>query len=208
MARPLPVLVDPKISRAKLQREIQAWKTNEADYRQRGWLLLRHEDLTVELGFLGRIPLGNTQVPILLPAVRLDYENYDLWPPSFTFIDVFSREASEPLLAQALIMSETGPRNVLLRNGEGKAFLCVPGTREFHDHPQHSGEPWALFRSRKMGSIAVIAERVSQSMTETIQGIGMQPVLGQGLQVQVQAQQLPPEILQQMFGHAGAQNVA
>jgi Predicted metal binding domain len=201
-----PVLVDPEISRAKLGREIAAWRSNEAEYRSRGWLLLAHDDLTVELGLLGRIPLGNAQVPILLPAIRLDYDNYDLWPPSLTFIDVFSREAADPLLPQALIVGDAGPRNILLRNGEGKVFLCVPGTREFHDHPQHSGEPWPLFRSRRMGSLAVVAERVWQSMTQTIQGVGLQPVLAQQIQIQLPAQQIPPEILQQMLGQA--QNAA
>jgi hypothetical protein len=197
-----PVLVDPEISRAKLAREVAAWRSNETEYRERGWLLLAHEDLTVELGFLGRIALGNAQVPIVLPAIRLDYDNYDLWPPSLTFIDVFTREAADPLLSQALIIGDAGPRNILLRNGEGKWFMCVPGTREFHDHPQHSGEPWPLFRSRKMGSPAVLAERVWQSMTRTIQGVGLQPVLMQQLQIQVPAQQIPPEILQQMLGQA------
>jgi len=195
VASPERVLVDPEISRAKLQREVEAWRANEAEYRRRGWLLVRHDDLTVELAFLGRIPLGNAQVPIVLPTVRLDYDNYDLWPPSMTFIDIFSGEAAEPQLTQALLMTETGPRQILLRNADGKAFLCVTGTREFHDHPQHTGEPWALFRSRKMGSLSVVAERVWQSMTQTIQGIGFQAVLGQGLPPQVvQVQQLPPEL--------------
>jgi hypothetical protein len=206
VASGVPVLVDTEISRRKLEREIAAWRSNEKEYRARGWLLLAHDDLKVELGFLGRIPLGNGQAPILLPTVRLDYDNYDLWPPSLTFIDVFSRDAADPPLPQALIIGDAGPRNILLRNGEGKAFLCVPGTREFHDHPQHSGEPWALFRSRKMGSLAVIAERVWQSMTQTIQGIALQPALLQQLQIQLPAQQIPPEILQQMLGQA--QNAA
>lgn len=206
MASEQLVLVEPEISRTKLGREIAAWRSNEAEYRARGWLLLAHDDLTVELGFLGRIPLGNAQVPILLPAIRLDYENYDLWPPSLTFIDVCTREPADPQLPQALIVGDAGPRNILLRNGDRKVFLCVPGTREFHDHPQHSGEPWPLFRSRKMGSLAVIAERIWQSMTQTIQGLAMQPVLMQQLQIQLPGAQLPPEILQQMFGQA--QNAA
>lgn len=195
MANAETVLVDPEISRAKLQREVDAWRANEADYRGRGWLLVRHDDLTVELAFLGRIPLGAAQVPIILPTIRLEYENYDLWPPSMTFIDIFTGDSGDPQLSQAFLVTETGPRNILLRNADGKAFLCVPGTREFHDHPQHTGEPWALFRSRKMGALAVVAERVWQSMTQTIQGIGFQPILGQGLPPQVvQVQQLPPEI--------------
>ncbi|MDX6453829.1 MAG: hypothetical protein QOH16_3878 [Gaiellaceae bacterium] len=206
MASGPPVLVDPEISRGKLGREIAAWRSNEREYRARGWLLLDHDDLTVELGFLGRIPLGNGQAPILLPAIRLDYENYDLWPTSLTFIDPFTREPAPAPLPQALIVGDAGPRNILLQNGEGKHFLCVPGTREFHDHPQHSGEPWALFRSRKMGSLAVVAERVWQSMTQTIQGIALQPALLQQIQIQLRAQQIPPEILQQMLGQA--QNAA
>lgn len=207
MARPDRVLVEPEISRQKLQREVDAWRSNEADYRARGWLLLRHDVLTVELAFLGRIPLGNAQVPIVLPTIRLEYENYDLWPPSMTFIDVFTGDAAEPLLLNAFLMTDSGPRNILLRNADGKAFLCVPGTREFHDHPQHSGEPWALFRARKMGALAVIAERVSESMTNTIKGVGIQPVLVQPMPQQVVEMQLPPEI-QQALLQAAQQNAA
>jgi hypothetical protein len=207
VASPERVLVDPEISRTKLEREIEAWRANDADYRTRGWLLLRHEGLSVELAFLGKIPLGNAHVPIVLPTIRLEYENYDLWPPSMTLIDIFTGEPTEPQLTQAFLMTDTGPRQILLRNADGKAFLCVPGTREFHDHPQHSGEPWSLFRSRKMGALAVVAERVSQSMTQTIQGLGMQPVLVQQPPQQVIQMQLPPEI-QQALLQAAQQNAA
>jgi hypothetical protein len=140
-------------------------------------LLLRAdlEVLVVELAFLTLIPMGSTQVPIVLPTVRLTYENYDLWPPSLSFIDVFSGLSCSAPLTEALIEGPDGqPRNVLMRDEAGRPFLCLRGTREYHAHPDHSGDLWALYRREKRGAIAVISERVHATMTSLVAGVGMQ----------------------------------
>lgn len=169
-------LVDPSVSRAKLGREIESWRRNEADYRRKGWVMLRADlDLLfVEIAFLTLIPMGNARVPIVLPVIRLDFDNYDLFPPSMTFIDIFTGQATRvPLNAWV-----TGPdgqmRNVLIENSAGKQFLCFQGIREYHEHPDHDGDNWLLYRHEKHGSIAVICDLVWSTMTSTVAGVQVQ----------------------------------
>lgn len=180
-SHPHPVLVDRGVSRAKLERELGAWRRNEADHRRRGFVLLSADlkALVVEIAFLTLIPMGATQIPVVMPVIRLDYGNYDLWPPSLTFIDVFSRRACNAPLDEALLPGPDGePRNVLMRNASGKQFLCLRGTREYHEHPDHDGDLWALYRDDHRGAIAVICERVHETMTSLVAGIGMQMQAG------------------------------
>jgi hypothetical protein len=75
------------VSRAKLKRELDAWQRNAVDYRRRGMVILRADDLVVEVAFFGLLPIGSAQLPVVAPTIRLEFDNYDLWPPSVQFID-------------------------------------------------------------------------------------------------------------------------
>jgi hypothetical protein len=192
---PEPTLVDPAISRRKLERELEDWRASEVEYRNRGWLLVRRDDLVVEVAFAKPIRLGGAVYPLIVPTVRFDYTNYDLWPPSLTFIDLLTGEPSPPPLGQAFLRTPEGAvNNILLTHPTGKPFLCVRGTREFHEHPEHTGEPWALYRAQRAGALSVLCDLISTTMTETVQGIGMMPVLGQQQPQQQVEMQLPPEL--------------
>jgi hypothetical protein len=206
-AEAVPTLVDPAISLRKLERELDAWRKSETEYRSKGWLLVRRDALVVEVAFARRLQLGGAVLPLLIPTVRFDYANYDLWPPSLTFIDFFSGEPSPSPLAQAWLSTPNGAQNILLNHPNGKPFLCIRGTREFHEHPQHTGEPWALFRAHGAGALAVLCDLIATSMTNTVGGLGMAPVL---VQQQPQPQQmiemaLPPEMQAALIAAAQAQ---
>lgn len=175
-----PQLVNPAVSRAKLGRELSAWRKHEADYRRRGWILLSADDLVVEVAFLTLIPMGTSHVPVVVPTIRLEYDNYDLWPPSLTFIDVFTGHPTDSPLPNAWVDGPDGqPRNVLIKNSVGKQFICFPGTREFHKHPDHDGDVWELYRADGYGSLAVVCDRVHSTLTAFVAGvqIQMQPSL-------------------------------
>lgn len=169
-----PQLVDPATSRKKLRRELTVWREHEVDYRRRGWILLRTDDLVVEVAFLTLIPMGSTNIPVVAPTIRLEYDNYDLWPPSLTFIDIFSGRPSESPLDKAWVDGPDGPRNVLIRNPVGKQFICFPGTREFHEHPDHDGDSWELYRGSGHGRLAVICDRIHSSLTALVAGVQIQ----------------------------------
>ncbi len=75
-------LVDPEITCRKLDREVDLWRESADIYRRRGWILLDRREEVVEVAFVGHLPLGPQMVPVISACVRLDYTNYDLWPPA------------------------------------------------------------------------------------------------------------------------------
>jgi hypothetical protein len=175
----LPVLVDPLVSREKLRREVEFWKANGIR-NDRGWILLNYDEeaLSLEVGFLAKLATTSSSgfLPALVCAVRLTYENYDLWPPSLTFVDAFSRQPALPHVG-ALVQTQGGPRNVLISAHPATQlpFLCIPGIREYHSHPQHTGDEWLIHRSAGEGNISTICDRVWRFMVNNV--IGLQVVV-------------------------------
>jgi Predicted metal binding domain len=168
------VLVDPDVTRSKFDRELDLWKEH-GDREHRGWLLLRedHENLMVELALIVGLPTSTPGLlPIVVCAIRLTYENYDLWPPSLTFIDVLSREPSPPRV-RALQATPQGPSDVLIAIHPSieRPFVCLPGIREYHSHPQHTGDNWLLHRPMNEGSISTISERLWRMMAKNVLGL-------------------------------------
>jgi hypothetical protein len=168
------VLVDPALSRAKLDRELAQWAKHADRYRARGWLLVARDDLTVDVALAAAVALTSSPAPLptVTACIRLRYDNYDLWPPSLTFIDLFSGQPA-PLHVRALVPTDDGPRDVLIAgHPDGKLpFLCIPGVREYHSHPQHSGDDWLLHRSQGTGRVATICDRVWRFMTHNVVGL-------------------------------------
>jgi hypothetical protein len=201
----IPTLVDPAISRRKLERELDAWRSSEKEHRTKGWLLVRHDDLVVEVAFAKLVQLAGIALPLLLPTVRFDYSNYDLWPPSLSFIDLFTGDVTR-LPLQAFLTTANVTQNILLDHPSGKQFLCVRGTREFHEHPQHTGELWALYRAQGAGALAVLCDLIATTITNTIAGIGVIPALAQPPPQQQVQLALPPEIQAALMQAAQAQS--
>lgn len=194
----VPRLVPERVTTAKLAAELRDWHTNADVYRRRGWLMLDHSDRRVEIAFIASVPLiGITAAPVITAAIRLDYHNYDLWPPSLTFIDPRTRQPALPVV-RALANTEQGPRDALVENhpATGLPFLCLPGIREYHSHPQHSGDDWLLHRRSGAGRIAVICERIWQRMVLNVVGLhvavqAFPPQVGTQLQIVIAQGELP-----------------
>jgi hypothetical protein len=167
----------------KLAKELADWDLNADSYRRRGWLMLERGETSVTIAFLAPLPLAVAVVPMIAACVRFDYSNYDLWPPSLTFIDPFTREPTQPFL-DALHAGGDGPRNAIpgLHPTTGRPFLCLPGVREYHAHPQHSGDDWLLHRTAGEGRLAVLSTHIWQWMVRTVIGL------------RVLIQTVPPEL--------------
>lgn len=169
--------VDPVVTKKKLQRDLEHWNTHSRA-RERGWLLLSADvdQLLVEVAFTARISLsaGSGPMSAVVCAIRLDYSNYDVLPPSLTFIDFISGEPATPHVG-AFVPTEAGPRNVLIaaHPDTRQPFLCIPGIREYHTHPQHSGDDWLLHRSQGEGSLLTICERVWRFMALNVIGLNL-----------------------------------
>jgi hypothetical protein len=178
--------VDPQVSRAKFDRELAEYWQLEADYRRRGWLLIRAEFPLV----LVVLAAPQLAPPAIVTGVAFDYTNYDMLPPSVRLVDSFTGEpymANElptylkraveaggppipnlqlPLGAQARLISQQplmqwyGPEDI--------PFLCIAGVREYHEHPGHSGDAWELHRRSGAGRLV--------RLLETIAKYGVQPI--------------------------------
>lgn len=198
------VVVDPDVTRRKLERELELWRENEETYRRRGWILLGHHDLEVDVGFLGRLPIGAQQIPAMTACIRIDFTNYDLWPPAVEFINPFTGEYAPPPV-QALVDSDEGPRDLIVHSHPetNRPFFCVPGIRQYHDHPQHSGDSWLLHRKSGEGSLATISDRIWRTMARNLLGIHveLQTLPGQ-LKFELRVANAPGEVVPMMWEQA------
>jgi hypothetical protein len=136
--------------------------------------VLGRDDLTVDVAFLARVLLGGqAPLPVVSVCVRLDFSNYDLWAPSVTFLDVFTRA---PIVGgphvQAITVENGEVANVVVtpHPRTGGPFLCLPGIREYHSHPQHDGDDWLLHRGAGEGSLWWLCEQIWLRMARNVIG--------------------------------------
>ena len=203
-------VVDPEVTRRKLERELELWRDNEETYRRRGWILLGHRGLEVDVGFLGRLPLAAQVIPVMTACVRLDFTNYDLWPPSVEFIDPSTGEYAPPFV-QALVESGEEAHNLVVDShpATNRPFFCIPGIRQYHDHPQHSGDSWLLHRAAGEGTLATICDRIWRGMARNVLGIHLElGTLPGQLQVQLRVTTAPGEVVPALWEQAKQQEQA
>jgi hypothetical protein len=202
------IVVDPEVTRRKLERELELWRENAATYRRRGWILLERRDLEVDVGFLGRLPVGAQPIPAMTACVRIDFTNFDVEPPSVEFINPCTGDFTPPPV-QALVDTEEGPRDLVVQShpDTNRPFFCVPGVRQYHAHPQHSGDDWLLHRNAGEGSLATICDRIWRAMARNLLGVHVevQTLPGQ-LQLQLRLASAPGEIVPQLWDQAEEQN--
>lgn len=175
---PLPLLVDPAVSEAKLMRQLADWEANSEIYRDRGWHLLGHNGLEVEISFAARLPISQAGDLVAIPlAIRLSFHNYDVWAPSLRVIDPISRRALQIPRVRALDFDATDEAGVPLdlfinhHPDTGLVFLCKPGTREYHTHFEHSGDDWLLYRDQGFGTIGHLCDLLWRTAVRTIGGL-------------------------------------
>lgn len=180
-----PVLVPPEVSQAKLDRELSQWHDNADAYRRRGWILLSNEGLQVEVAFIVSLSIGAGSLPAVPVAIRLRYDNYDLWPPSLTFIDPRTGEPANPMVQAIELLGSEARNSLLIHPLTGRPFLCIPGLQEYHSHPQHTGDDWLLYRGKGPGRLAVVCDTVWRRMVRNIVGlqVGVQFLPGEQSQV-------------------------
>ncbi len=163
-----PVHVSAEISRRKLERELADWHAVEDSYARRGYWIIRRDDLVVDVAFLAQLTLQRAALPLVAAIARFDFANYDLWPASVTFIHPLTRETGGPVIMPVESDGAGGLVELVLPHPvHQRAFLCVRGTREYHDHPQHSGDDWLLYRGVGDGRLAVLCERLWRGFTES-----------------------------------------
>lgn len=176
----MEALVDPAVSETKFNRELENFRKLEDIYRQKGWWMLRAQFPEISVVFAS----PKLKPPSVLFGVELNFENYDLWPPSVRLVDPFTRipylfdqlafklprlvpaqvppGQPTPLLQQDLMVAH---------RGDQIPFLCLPGVREYHDHPGHTGDSWLLHRGRGEGTLNFILTQIYKYGVEPIRSM-------------------------------------
>lgn len=176
--------VDPSVSRAKFERELEEYRALEGEYRRRGWLLLaaKYPHVLVALAAPQLTP------PAIVTGVAFDYANYDAQPPSVRLVNPFTGEpykgnqlpttlnrqvqmsgAMMPGLPGGVAMLAHQPY-MQFHSPEDVPFLCIAGVREYHEHPAHTGDAWELHRAAGAGRLT--------RLLDIIYRYGVQPVTG------------------------------
>ncbi|MYB45883.1 MAG: DUF2604 domain-containing protein [Acidimicrobiia bacterium] len=175
MASTVSQYVDPAVSRAKFDREVAEFLTLDADYRARGWFLVKAEWPLATVLLVSK----RTSPPAIVTTVRFDYTNYDVEPPSVRLVDPFSgRPLMNKELPLRLHRMIPGPETVLpdgntiqlntaqdlmqAPSPDDVPLLCIPGVKEYHDHPGHSGDPWELHRPAGTGRLVRLLEVITK----------------------------------------------
>jgi len=139
--------VSPNVSKKKFDQEIDLLNGSMDIQRKRGIIVLKIEYPNVFIAFS---VVKLKPVPIAF-AVQINFDNYDFEPLSVTFVNPFT-------LKPVCDIKEIGcqfPRPIpnssqlttLLQQDEGRPpFICLPGFREYHNHPFHNGDAWLLHK--------------------------------------------------------------
>lgn len=122
----------------------------------------------------------NMKPRIIATAIRVDFTDYDAQPLSVKFVDPFEdRElpAGElltnlPRRAPSAQLPPWMPPEIAAQipvqliplcqsyAPDKPAWLCLPGVREYHEHPGHTGDAWELHRASGAGSLFSIVDTV------------------------------------------------
>jgi hypothetical protein len=117
----------------------------------------------------GAITMAIAAVPSIAAQAfkaRFDLTDYDLRAPSLEFRDPWT-DALLPYgtMFRALEYEKDRQAHLVLLDDHPtthKPFLCLRGIREYHEHPQHSGDDWLLYRTEmSLFSIVMSLWRVS-----------------------------------------------
>lgn len=169
-------VVDPAVSRAKFNRDLDSFKQFSAEHRARGWFLVEAEFPTVTV----LLTSPKMRPVTVVFAVRFDYTNYDFDPPSVRFVDALSgRVLTAHELPNRLPQAVPIPQlpyafqsqELLQAYGQDKEpFLCISGVREYHEHPGHTGDSWFLHRVGREGDLSRLLHVIYRNGVEPIQG--------------------------------------
>ncbi len=165
-------IVQPEVTRIKFDNEIAKFRAVESENRKRGIICLKVEYPVIELAFTAHL----LKPPAIVFAVSIDFTNYDVEPPSIVFIDIFNGQpvttkdvhakfiklgpGNIPGPGGQMISVPNFPQSILVGEPNERPFLCIPGVKEYHNHPQHTGNSWLLSRTNGEGELAFLIDQL------------------------------------------------
>jgi hypothetical protein len=151
--------VDVEVSKLKFNREkdlllgegkdfvaAQGWEIIEFEYPILA-VILTHPKNKRRLGF------------------RFLCDDWDDQPPSLSLFDPASPKVELPWAKWPQKGWNVGDRHAHYP----KPFLCLPGIREYHSHPNHLGDHWVNYRANDRDSykLRYIVDRVHQKFSQS-----------------------------------------
>lgn len=199
--------IDPSVNRLKFDRELVRLTEQRDLLDSRGIFVLGSTRFPIiDLLFVPKHPLRavvpvvqkggiilpqGTTIAVDIPSLaarafkaRFDLSDYDLLAPSLDFLDPSNDQPLQyATMFRALEFETQRKAHIVLLDAHpmtGRPFLCLRGIREYHEHPQHSGDQWLLYRENmSLFSIVMSLWRVALDLVRA--NLLFQP---QGIQVQ------------------------
>ena len=174
-------VIDEAVTREKYELELAEFRSRALDHQRRGWWLLDATFPTVFVVFA----TSQLRPAAIVCGVLIDFTNYDLEPPSVRLVDPFTRKPYKfkelptalmrkqvitlpPGLAVAGAEMVQGIPLMQAHEPDDVPFMCVPGVREYHEHPAHTGDSWLAHRGLGAGKLYAILHTIYQ--------YGIQPI--------------------------------
>ena len=164
-------VTDPEVTRVKFENEIQKFRTVEDKYRAKGILCTKviYPNIYFVFGIPKLIPY-----PIVF-SVKINFTNYDIEPPSVKFINPFTEELlkREQIPIHFIQINNSNllqPLELVQGVGDIMPFFCIPGIREYHDHPAHSGDSWLLYRDKGEGGLLFVLDQLYSTSIPMVKG--------------------------------------
>lgn len=175
--------VDPAVTRAKFDKELNSFFDQYYEWQKKGVFLVKEEFPVCEFLFL---------CPKLFPvscifAVRVEFTNYDAEPPSVRFIEPytgklikreqiplrFKQKATAEFIAQKKPKDPSDGMDIVFSIDGEYPFVCHPGFKEYHDHPYHTGDSWPLRRAQGEGRLYRILQVLYSHSTALVDSIAI-----------------------------------
>lgn len=171
----------PAVSLSKFKKEVDGFRLIQEDWRAKGVFMINESFPVAEFIFVA----AKIRPASVVFAVHIDFTNYDAEPPSIKFIDPFTRTVLKrrdiPInfwqFKMPNILNNHVPAELqiqkqdLLQGGPDVIpFFCVPGVKEYHDHPYHTGDSWLLYRNTGIGNLNNLLDQLYNHSIVLING--------------------------------------
>ncbi|RYZ80966.1 MAG: hypothetical protein EOP04_24860 [Proteobacteria bacterium] len=172
--------VDEAVTRRKFEKEWAQFEATKEHYRREGVLLLDKEYPNLYFAFAA--PHLSPQAIVF--AVRINFTNYDVWPPSVRFVDPLSlKEVLAPqlhsfLIRKLVVDGGAQQQRLAVWQSDNVPFVCFAGVREYHNHPRHKDHPWLMHRTGGEGRLCFLLDNLVRYGTSGVRGYFIQMQVG------------------------------
>jgi hypothetical protein len=130
-------------------------------------------------------------------GVRIGLDDFDQRAPSVALRDPWTWQplAKEHVFGAHHVDQHGKAMSVLLQDHPTTHdfFLCLRGTREYHEHPQHSGDDWLLHR-QSCGIFSLLTAIRQACIEQAVPNLVVSPVVTQPQSILQLRQPLPPQV--------------